>query len=117
MKLPTHARIAAAALLCIGLPQLAQASAVYGTLSNFDVYNDSTTPYHGFEIELEYMEYGAYIQSIFVGKIPEGAVGLGPLIGSPRDPDNNFFSNFHTSAPRHNWGGTPIPEQAELDAA
>ncbi|HNL24648.1 MAG TPA: hypothetical protein PKN67_08015, partial [Pseudomonadales bacterium] len=53
MKLPTHARIAAAALLCIGLPQLAQASAVYGTLSNFDVYNDSTTPYHGFEIELE----------------------------------------------------------------
>ena len=71
----------------------------------------------GFEIELEFMEYGAYIQSIFVGKIPDGAVGLGPLIGSPRDPDNNYFSNFHTAAPRHNWGGTPIPEQAELDAA
>ena len=77
----------------------------------------STMKTSGFDIELEYMEYGAYIQSIFVGKIPEGAVGLGPLIGSPRDPDNNFFSNFHSSAPRHNWGGTPIPEQAELDAA
>ncbi|MGD9933707.1 MAG: ABC transporter substrate-binding protein [Dehalococcoidia bacterium] len=77
----------------------------------------STMKTSGFDIELEYMEYGAYIQSIFVGKIPDGAVGLGPLIGSPRDPDNNFFSNFHTAAPRHNWGGTPIPEQAELDAA
>jgi peptide/nickel transport system substrate-binding protein len=70
----------------------------------------------GFEVELEFMEYGAYIQSIFLGQIPPGAVGLGPLIGSPRDPDDNFFRNFHTSAPRHNWGGTPIPEQAELDA-
>lgn len=70
----------------------------------------------GFEAELEYMEYGAYIQSIFVGKIPTGAVGLGPLIGSPRDPDDNFFRNFHSSAPRHNWGGSPIPEQAELDS-
>jgi peptide/nickel transport system substrate-binding protein len=69
----------------------------------------------GFEIELEFMEYGAYIQSIFLGQIPPGAVGLGPLIGSPRDPDNNFFTNFHTAAARHNWGGTPIPEQAQLD--
>jgi peptide/nickel transport system substrate-binding protein len=69
----------------------------------------------GFEIELEYMEYGAYIQSIFLGQIPAGACGLGPLIGSPRDPDNNFFSNFHTAAPRHNWGGEPIEEQAMLD--
>jgi peptide/nickel transport system substrate-binding protein len=69
----------------------------------------------GFNIELEYMGYGAYIQSIYLGQIPTGAVGLGPLIGSPRDPDNNFFSNFHTAAPRHNWGGTPIDEQADLD--
>jgi peptide/nickel transport system substrate-binding protein len=69
----------------------------------------------GFEIELEFMEYGAYIQSIFLGQIPEGAIGLGPLIGSPRDPDNNFFSNYHTAAPRHNWGGTPIEEQGQLD--
>ena len=76
----------------------------------------STLSEAGFEIELEYMEYATYIQSIFLGQIPEGAVGLGPLIGSPRDPDNNFFSNFHTAAPRHNWGGTPIPEQKELDS-
>ncbi len=70
----------------------------------------------GFEAELEYMEYGAYIQSIFLGKIPAGAVALGPLIGSPRDPDDMFMRNFHAKATRKNWGGTPIPEQAELDA-
>ncbi len=31
----------------------AMAATAYGTLSNFDVYNDSTEHYHGFEIELE----------------------------------------------------------------
>jgi peptide/nickel transport system substrate-binding protein len=70
----------------------------------------------GFNVELEFMEYGAYIQSIFLGQIPSGAVGLGPLIGSPRDPDDIMFRNFHSTAPRHNWGGTPIAEQAALDA-
>jgi ABC-type transport system substrate-binding protein len=70
----------------------------------------------GFEIELEFMEYGAYIQSIFIGQIPAGAVGLGPLIGSPRDPDDLMFRLYHTTAPRHNWGGTPIDEQATLDS-
>ncbi|MCK9518028.1 MAG: ABC transporter substrate-binding protein [Dehalococcoidia bacterium] len=69
----------------------------------------------GFQPELTFQEYGAYIQSTFLGKIPEG-VGLGPLIGSPRDPDNIFFTNFHSQSARHNWGGTPIAEQAELDA-
>jgi peptide/nickel transport system substrate-binding protein len=82
---------------------------------SWELLQSTLTPL-GFEIELEFMEYGAYIQSIFIGQIPEGAIGLGPLIGSPRDPDNNFFSNFHTAAPRHNWGGAPIDEQADLDA-
>jgi peptide/nickel transport system substrate-binding protein len=76
----------------------------------------STLASDGVEIELEYMEYGAYIQSIFIGQIPSGAVGLGPLIGSPRDPDDLFFRLYHSTAPRHNWGGTPIDEQASLDA-
>jgi peptide/nickel transport system substrate-binding protein len=76
----------------------------------------STLGPEGIEIELEYMEYGAYIQSIFIGQIPEGAIGLGPLIGSPRDPDDLMFRLYHTTAPRHNWGGTPIEEQADLDA-
>ncbi len=76
----------------------------------------STLAPEGINIELEYMEYGAYIQSIFVGQIPDGAIGLGPLIGSPRDPDDIFFRNYHSTAPRHNWGGTPIDEQAALDA-
>jgi peptide/nickel transport system substrate-binding protein len=76
----------------------------------------STLKPEGIEIELEYMEYGAYIQSIFIGQIPDGAIGLGPLIGSTRDPDDLFFRLFHSTAPRHNWGGTPIDEQKALDA-
>lgn len=71
----------------------------------------------GFEGELQFMEYAAYIQSIFVGKIPPDSVGLGPLIGSARDPDDYFYTLYDTSAPRHNWGGTPIPEQPQLEAA
>ncbi|MGE0572487.1 MAG: ABC transporter substrate-binding protein [Dehalococcoidia bacterium] len=77
----------------------------------------STMKESGFDIELEYMEYATYIQSIFLGKIPEGAVAAGPYIGTVRDPDNIFFSEMHTGAARKNWGGTPIPEQKELDAA
>ncbi|MGE0572486.1 MAG: ABC transporter substrate-binding protein [Dehalococcoidia bacterium] len=77
----------------------------------------STMKPAGFEFELQYMEYATYIQSIFLGKIPEGAVAAGPYIGTVRDPDNIYFSEMHTSAPRHNWGGTPLPEQAEFDAA
>lgn len=41
-----------AALLASGLAGRASASA-FGTLSNFDVVNDTPTPCHGFEIELE----------------------------------------------------------------
>jgi len=77
----------------------------------------STMKVAGFDIELQYMEYATYIQSIFIGKIPEGAIAAGPYIGTVRDPDNIYFSEMHTSAPRHNWGGTPLPEQAEFDAA
>jgi peptide/nickel transport system substrate-binding protein len=69
----------------------------------------------GFTAELVYQEYASYIQSTFVGKIPDG-IGLGPLIGSPRDPDDIFYSCFDTTGARHNWGGTPIPEQKDLEA-
>lgn len=49
-----HSRTAllGAALTLLGGTTGAQAS-VYGTLSNFDVFNNSPTEYHGFEIELE----------------------------------------------------------------
>jgi peptide/nickel transport system substrate-binding protein len=69
----------------------------------------------GFNAELEYQEYGSYIQSTFLGKIPAGGIAVGPLIGSPRDPDNIFMSLYWSQSNRHNWGGTPITEQAKLD--
>jgi peptide/nickel transport system substrate-binding protein len=69
----------------------------------------------GFEPELTFQEYGAYIQSTYLGRIPEGSIAVGPLIGAPRDPDNIFFTNFISTSARKNWGGTPIPEQADLD--
>ena len=67
----------------------------------------------GLEAELNYQEYGSYIQSTFLGKIPDGCA-CGPLIGSPRDPDN-MFNNFWSKSARHNFTGS-IPEQAEIDA-
>jgi peptide/nickel transport system substrate-binding protein len=75
----------------------------------------STITEAGFKPELLYEEYGAYIQSTFLGKIPEGCA-VGPLIGAARDPDDIFMRLYWSESPRHNWGGTPIPEMAQIDA-
>ena len=69
----------------------------------------------GFEAELVFQEYGSYIQSTYLGKMPEGGCACGPLIGSPRDPDN-MFNNYWSESARHNWGGTPIEQQKDIDA-
>ena len=68
----------------------------------------------GFEAELVFQEYGSYIQSTYLGKMPEGGCACGPLIGSPRDPDN-MFSQYWSQSVRHNWGGTPIEQQKDID--
>jgi hypothetical protein len=70
---------------------------------------------NGFNIELAFQEYGSYIQSTYLGDIAEG-IGGGPLIGSPRDPNDIFSPNMESSSARHNWGGTPIDEMPEIDA-
>jgi ABC-type transport system substrate-binding protein len=67
----------------------------------------------GFNAELTYEEYGSYIQSTYLGKMADGC-GCGPLIGSPRDPDN-MFQNYWSKSARHNFQGS-IPEQANIDA-
>ena len=69
----------------------------------------------GFEAELVFQEYGSYIQSTYLGKMPEGGCACGPLIGSPRDPDN-MFQNYWSESARHNWGGTPIEQQKDIDS-
>jgi ABC-type transport system substrate-binding protein len=73
----------------------------------------STIKEAGFNAELTYEEYGSYIQSTYLGKIADGC-GCGPLIGSPRDPDN-MFNNYWSKSARHNFQGT-IPEQTNIDA-
>jgi peptide/nickel transport system substrate-binding protein len=69
----------------------------------------------GFNTEVIFQEYGAYIQSAYLGKAPKG-IALGPLIGSPRDPNDIYARLLESSSPRHNWSGTPIDEQADIDA-
>ncbi|MDZ7729463.1 MAG: hypothetical protein U5Q44_15415 [Dehalococcoidia bacterium] len=68
----------------------------------------------GFDIELNFQEYGSYIQSTYLGDIPEG-IGMGPLIGSPRDPNDILSRNLESNSARHNWSGTPIDEMDRID--
>jgi hypothetical protein len=50
-----HGRLAAlaGAILLAAVPMTVEASNTFGSLSNFDVFNDTGEPCHGFEIELE----------------------------------------------------------------
>ena len=68
----------------------------------------------GWNTELIFQEYGSYIQSTYLGTIAEG-IGLGPLIGSPRDPNDILTRNLASSSARHNWGGAPIDEMPRID--
>lgn len=70
----------------------------------------------GLKPELVFQEYATYIQSVFLGKMPENTMAIGPFIGSANDPDDIFAALYWSKSARHNWGGTPIPEQAEIDA-
>lgn len=70
----------------------------------------------GLKPELVFQEYATYIQTIFLGKMPEGTCAVGPFIGAPNDPDDVFATLYWSKSVRHNWGGTPIPEQAQIDA-
>ncbi len=70
----------------------------------------------GFNPQNVYQDYGTYIQaSPFARFTDPKAVGLVILIGTVLDPDDMFFTCYSSSSTRHNWSGTPIEEQAELD--
>ncbi len=70
----------------------------------------------GFNHELVFQEYATYIQTVYLGKMEPNTFAIGPLIGSPSDPDDIFVTNIWSKSARKNWGGTPIPEQAAIDA-
>jgi peptide/nickel transport system substrate-binding protein len=71
----------------------------------------------GFRMNLNLGEYGGYLATTFLGDIPPNAIGLAPLQGSPIDPHNIFFSVFHPSSGRHNWGPKGAVPAAELPKA
>jgi peptide/nickel transport system substrate-binding protein len=58
----------------------------------------------GFRMQFSQEEYGAYISTTFFGALAPNAFGLAPLMGSPMDPHNIFFTIFHPSSARHNFG-------------
>ena len=68
----------------------------------------------GFRITLDLGEYAGYLQTTFLGDIPENSFGLAPLTGSPIDPHNIFFTVFHPSSGRHNWGPKGAVAAADL---
>ena len=51
----THVPVIAA---CLFLARVASAQTTFGTLSNFDVFNDTGQESHGFEIELDGVSSG-----------------------------------------------------------
>jgi ABC-type transport system substrate-binding protein len=78
----------------------------------------------GFRMEFNYAEYGGYISTTFYGDMEENELGLAPLMGSPMDPHNIFFTIFHPASARHNWGprgsedlpdNSPAGDQVLLD--
>lgn len=88
-----------AALLVLALPSAAAAEVQYGTLSNFDTFNDSGEETHGFEIELDgvsssdvtytfgapYERYGNPVVENFAG-------GVYVRYESPYDPASKSFT-------------------------
>ncbi len=69
----------------------------------------------GLKPELVFQEYATYIQTIFLGKMPANTAAIGPLQAGGNDADDVFASSNWSKSARKNWGGTPIPEQAEID--
>jgi hypothetical protein len=97
---------AIAALLCAMPSGSALASATYGTLSNFDVFNDTGEDCHGFEIELEGIssadvtfKFGAPYQRYGDPVVEDYPGGVHVRYLSPWDPDTGTFTATTPQAP------------------
>jgi hypothetical protein len=83
-----HHQLLLASLIGCSL-NAAEASTLYGTLSNFDVFNDSTSNYYGFEIEMEGLDISdvaGYNGSYYT--YPSFSYGEGQVI-SANDPNTS----------------------------
>ena len=102
-----------------GLPLRAISSPVYGP--GFGQRMElvlSSIADAGFQGEIENVEYGTYITTVYYGDLPDDASGIAiaPLKGTSTDPDDVFFTNYHPLSARHNYGPGPgdISENSEL---
>lgn len=96
-----------------GIDLVGRSSIVYGS-----VFGDRTEALGlsardaGFRMSFDFGEYSGYISTTFFGEIAENELGIAPLMGAPHDPHNIFFTIFHPTSSRHNWGprGTDLAE-------
>ena len=90
-----------------GVDLTAQSSSIYGPGfgAQMEAFAASAKE-AGFRIQINQGEYGGYISTTFFGVLGDNEMGLAPLMGSPMDPHNIFFTIFHPSSARHNWGLT-----------
>jgi peptide/nickel transport system substrate-binding protein len=101
-----------------GVELTANSSNIYG--AGFGAMMDAiaaSVEQAGFRLSLNLGEYGGYLQTTFLGDIPPNQMGLAPLMGSPMDPHNIFFTIFHPSSARHNWGPKGAIPAAQLPQA
>ncbi len=98
---PVTWAVAATALMLLVLlmPAAASAEVTYGTLSNFDVFNDTGEETHGFEIELDDVsssdisyEFGAPYERYGNPKLVDFPGGVYVRYESPYDPQAKAFT-------------------------
>ncbi len=99
-------RLAAVAILAAGLAQPALAQNTFGSLSNFDVFNDTGEDCHGFEIELEGVSsaditytFGSPYQRYGNPHIVDFPGGVYVRYESPYDAVNHVFTATTPQAP------------------
>ncbi|HZR83380.1 MAG TPA: hypothetical protein VFD92_19960 [Candidatus Binatia bacterium] len=106
-RLAPHRAASAFALgLSLAVASAASAQTTYGTLSNFDVFNDTGQECHGFEIELEGISpadvtytFGAPYERYGDPTIEPYAGGVYVRYKSPWDPVNSKFTEATPLAP------------------
>lgn len=96
--------LALASLVCFASP--AVGSTTFGTLSNFDVFNDTGQETHGFEIELDGVTsadisytFGDPYERYGNPKLVDFAGGVFVRYESPYDPVNKVFTQATPQAP------------------
>lgn len=98
---PAAMRMAAAGLMVLPASFSAHASGIYGTLSNFDIYNTTPEPCEGAEIELEGI-HSTDIGGDFPAHFSNKSI-------SEYNDDFGQFAGTRITYTGYNFGGAPVP--------